>query len=78
MKVEADSHSTSSGEGSNADSGRGPSEEGENNLQGKLCLNMIREVLFEYDTREKNRWKLEEANNLLVNPETFSQLNEHT
>ena len=40
MKVEADSHSTSSGEGSNADSGRGPSEEGENNMQGKFCLGM--------------------------------------
>ena len=40
MKVEADSHSTSSGEGSNADSGRGPSEEGENNMQGKFCLDM--------------------------------------
>ena len=33
--MEGDSHSTSSGEGSNADSGRGPSEEGENNIQGK-------------------------------------------
>ncbi len=39
LKVEGDSHSTSSGEGSNADSGRGPSEEGEanhNNAQGIL------------------------------------------
>ena len=38
MKVEGDSHSTSSGEGSNADSGRGPSEEGENNIQGKKSI----------------------------------------
>ncbi len=38
--MEADSHSTSSGEGSNADSGRGPSEEGENNIPGEYSLHL--------------------------------------